>query len=233
MEGCDGCCYDEAFDDRHARQRLAEYRRRGARGSTRRLIDALAAGDAKGATVLDIGGGIGAVHLGLLARGAARAIDVDASGPLLAAARDEAIRLGVADRVEHRRGDFVALAAEVDEADLVALDKVVCCYHDDEALLGAAAARTRRRLGMVVPRDAWWMRGGSALINGTRRLRRDRYRFYVHPAAAIAATLRAAGLERVHADQGWFWQVEVYERAAYERAAYERAAYERPVERSA
>jgi SAM-dependent methyltransferase len=212
MECRDGCCYDESFDERHAAQRLDEYRSRGARGSTRRLIAALSVGGTAGSTVLDIGGGVGAVHLGLLQAGAASAIDVDASGPLLAAAREEAARLGLADRVDHRKGDFVALAPDVPDVDLVALDKVICCYVDGASLLAAAGARARRRLGLVAPRDAWWVRVAGRILNGWQRLRRDPYRFYVHPAGEIAVTLRAAGLERVHLDAGWFWQLEVHER---------------------
>jgi len=212
MDCRDGCCYDESFDERHAAQRLEEYRRRGPRGSTRRLIAALSADGASGLTVLDIGGGVGAVHLGLLEAGASSAIDVDASGPLLAAARDEAARLGLADRVDHRKGDFVALAREIPDVDLVALDKVICCYDDGASLLAAAASHARRRLGLVAPRDAWWMRAAGRFLNGWQRLRRDPYRFYVHPAREIAGTLRAAGLERVHLDAGWLWQLEVYER---------------------
>lgn len=208
------CCYDEAFDDRHAQRRLEEYRRRGARRSTQRLIAALARDGLAGATVLDIGGGVGAVHLGLLAAGAGAAVDVDASGPLLAAARDEALRLGLADRVAHHRGDFVTLAPELPEADIVALDKVICCYHDDAALLAAAASHARTRIGLVVPRDAWWTRAAGRLQNAWRRLRRDPYRFYVHPADDVEAVLRAAGLERVHLDRGWVWQIEVHERVA-------------------
>jgi SAM-dependent methyltransferase len=206
------CCYDETFDERHARERLREYRRRGARGLTRRLIEALRADGVAGATVLDIGGGVGAVHLALLEAGAARAIDVDASGPFLATALDEATRLGLADRVDHRKGDFVAVADTVPVADVVALDRVICCYHDDSALLAAAASHARRRVGFVAPRDAWWTRAGSGLMNGWQRLRRDPFRFYVHRSAGIAGTLRAAGLERSHLERGWFWQLEVFER---------------------
>lgn len=209
-----GCCYDEAFDDRHAQRRLDEYRRRGARRSTQRLIAALAADGIDGATVLDIGGGVGAVHLGLLDAGAAAAVDVDASGPLLAAARDEALRLGLADRVAHHRGDFVALANELPKADVVALDKVICCYPDDAALLAAAASHARMRIGLVLPRDAWWTRAAGRLLNSWQWLRRDRYRFYVHRAGDIDAVLRSAGLELVHLDRGWVWQVEVHERVA-------------------
>ena len=114
---------------------------------TTRLIDELAAGGVDGMTVLDIGAGVGAVHHALLVAGARSAVDVDASGPYLDVARGEAERRGLGDRVTYRKGDAVALAPELDDADLVALDRVVCCYGDMPGLVGAAAGRTRRRLG--------------------------------------------------------------------------------------
>ncbi|MGZ8690915.1 MAG: class I SAM-dependent methyltransferase, partial [Aeromicrobium sp.] len=46
-------------------------------------------------TVLDIGGGVGAVHHELLHSGAATAVDVDASRAYIAVAREEAERQGL------------------------------------------------------------------------------------------------------------------------------------------
>src|SRR4029077_2919224 len=79
------CCspgdsrFDQQFDARHAAGKLRTYRRNGPAGLTRLLIDGLAAGGVDGYTVLDIGGGVGAVHHELLRSGAAAAVDVDAS----------------------------------------------------------------------------------------------------------------------------------------------------------
>ena len=54
------------------------------------------------------------------------------------------------DRVRYEVGDFVALAPDVEPADVVALDRVVCCYPDMAALVspvgGARAAPVRARL---------------------------------------------------------------------------------------
>src|SRR5512142_1909286 len=98
-----GCCnedvYDDTFDARRAESQLRDYRRKGPNGWTARLIDELRAGGVEGLTVLEIGAGVGIVHHELLAAGASAAVDVDASGPYIAAARAEAARLGIADRV--------------------------------------------------------------------------------------------------------------------------------------
>jgi SAM-dependent methyltransferase len=212
------CCqpdlYDNQFDARHARDRLREYRRNGPKGSTARLIEALSRGGVDGLTVLDIGAGVGAVHQSLLAAGAASATDVDASGPYIAAAKEEAERRGLADRVRYVKGDAVRAGPDVAEADVVALDRVVCCYVDMEGLVRMASTHTRMRLGMVFPRDSAWIRAGVDLSNRWSRVRGDPFRVYVHRTDAVLAIAREAGLEPVSAHRGWFWQTLVLERAA-------------------
>jgi magnesium-protoporphyrin O-methyltransferase len=210
------CCqpdlYDTQFDAKHAEDRLREYRRNGPKGWTARLIEELSRGGVDGLTVLDIGAGVGAVHQSLLAAGAASATDVDASGPYLAAAKEEAARRGLADRVTYVKGDAVRVGPDVAEADIVALDRVVCCYVDMEALVRMAASHTRKRLGMVFPRDSGWIRAGVGLSNRWSGFRGDPFRVYVHRTDAVVAIARDAGLEPVSTHRGWFWQTLILER---------------------
>jgi magnesium-protoporphyrin O-methyltransferase len=114
--------------------------------------------------------------------------------------------------VSYRHGDFVALAATVAPAEIVALDRVVCCYPDMPALVGAAAARATRLIGLVYPRDGWWVRAGVRLVNLGFALGRSAFRVFCHPTAAVDAELRRAGLaQRLRRTSGP-WQVVVYER---------------------
>jgi 2-polyprenyl-3-methyl-5-hydroxy-6-metoxy-1,4-benzoquinol methylase len=212
VDCCEPDLYDTQFDVKHARDRLREYRRNGPKGWTARLIEELSRGGVDGLTVLDIGAGVGAVHQALLAAGASTATDVDASGPYIAAAKEEAERRGVGDRVSYVKGDAVAVGADVAEADLVALDRVVCCYVDMDALVRMASTHTRRRLGMVLPKDSRWIRTGVALSNRWSGFRGDPFRFYVHPTDAVLAVAREAGLEPVSVHGGFFWQTLVLER---------------------
>ena len=192
--------------------KLRAYRRNGPAGLTRQLIDALAAGGVDGYTVLDIGGGVGAVHHELLRAGAAAAVDVDASRPYIAAAREEAERQGHADRVRYLAGDFVTLADTVQPADLVALDRVVCCYEDMAALVDRSAALARRRYGLVYPRDSLLGRVGTAFMNARFRLIRSPFRTYIHRTAEVEAILAGHGLvKRVHRTT-LVWQLDIYER---------------------
>src|SRR4051794_11839673 len=148
--GC-ACAVGNEFGESSARSDLDEYRRHGPDQTTAWLIEGLRGGpggSVAGLSVLDIGAGVGAVHLQLIESGAAAAVDVDGSPAYVAAALAEAQRRGVADRVRHVTGDFVEVAPQLDPADLVALDRVVCCYPDMEALVASSVARARRRIGL-------------------------------------------------------------------------------------
>jgi len=215
VDCCDPTVYDDTFDARRADDRLREYRRNGPNGWTRRLIDGLSTGDGvDGLTVLDIGAGVGAVHHALLEAGAASAVDVDASGPYIDASRTEAERRGLADRVTYVKGDAVARAPELAEADLVALDRVVCCYPHMEALVRVATARTRRRLGLVLPRDDAWVRAGVEVSNRWSALRGNPFRVHVHRTSDVLAVAVAGGLVPVGSHRGRFWQTMILERAS-------------------
>ena len=213
--GCACACGNEFGADSAARD-LRAYRRNGPERTTRWLLEGLRGGPSglvDGLTVLDIGAGVGAVHLELLQAGAASATDVDGSPAYVAVAREEAARQGVSDRVMHATGDFVELAPSIEPADLVALDRVVCCYPDMRALVALSVARARRRYGLVYPRDTWWIRTTSRVMNGLSRLFRRRLRFWVHRTLSVEAEITGAGLRRSYHRQALFWQVAVFERA--------------------
>lgn len=210
--GC-ACAVGNEFGERQARRDQKAYRRNGPAKTTGWLIGGLADGGVDGLTVLDIGAGVGAVHLGLLAVGAASAVDVDGSPAYVAVAREEAERAGRGAYVRHETGDFVELAASLEPADLVALDRVVCCYPDMDALVRGSVSLARRRFGLVYPRDRWWIRAGAGLLNALSRLFRMRIRAWVHPTAKVEAIVRAAGFTPRLERSTTFWQVVVYERA--------------------
>jgi SAM-dependent methyltransferase len=210
------CCtarYDAQFDDETARRDLLEYRANGPDGSTRRLIDALRDAGVRDATLLDIGGGIGAVQLELLGAGVRSATDVDASEAYLATARREAEERGLGERIRYLHGDFVELADEVDPADIVTLDRVICCYPHVVPLVERSAGRAQRLYGLVYPRDRWWVRLGMRLGNLGCIIFRNDFRIYVHPQRTIDRILAAAGWRQRYAHAGWIWQTAVWERA--------------------
>lgn len=211
-EQCQGL--ERFFDQRTAERQLQQYRKRGPDKTTRLLLAALQAEGVEGLTLLDVGGGIGAIQLALLKAGVTSATDVDASTAYLAAAQTEAQREQVAGRVTYQHGDFVDLAEQVAPAGVVTLDRVICCYHDMRGLVSQSAAKATRLYGVVYPRDTWWTR--AALVVGNLLLRSQKVtaRVFVHPTAVVDALVRAAGLERRYQRDGVFWQVVVYARPA-------------------
>jgi magnesium-protoporphyrin O-methyltransferase len=194
-----------------ARRDARRYRKKGLTGTAEQIVRYLVGRGVRGRTVLEAGGGIGAVHLELLKAGAERATNVELS-PAYEAQAEELLReAGAHDRVERLVADF-AQGDEVAPAELVVLDRVVCCYPDYDALVGAAARRTQRTLVMTFPRDAWWTRAFVGAIALVQRLRRQEFRPYVHLPSAIVAAATRRGLRLVRDDVGSIWQLVALDR---------------------
>ena len=206
------CGCPNTFDAKAAEGDLKRYLDNGPNGTTQSLIDAIVAEGVDGATLLDIGGGIGAIQLALLAAGAASATSVDATDAYVSTALAEAERRGYGHRTSGRVGTFEELAAEIQAADVVTLDRVVCCDPDLIGLLGSAAARARRMVGLVYPRATWWNRIAKVFIDGLSWLTRDSTRWHLHQPADIDRILTTAGFRRLDVDRTFIWQVALYVR---------------------
>lgn len=176
------------------------------------LIEMIDSHRVRGASILDIGGGIGVIILELLRAGAGRAALVDASPAYLDVARNEAGTSNLLDRVEFIEGDFVRRAAGIDPADIVTLDRVVCCYPDAQALVSLSADRARSLYGLVLPRDSRLVRLAIWLGNLRFRLRRSPYRAFSHPNQQVDAIVGKRGLRLIDEQRTFFWRVVLYGR---------------------
>lgn len=212
------CCDEDlarlGYDGLNANADLERWRAGRLNPVTRELIDVLRRQGVGGARVLDIGAGVGAVHVALLEAGAAIAIDVDASREYLATARAEAERRGLGGRVEYRYGDVVVLDAELPAVDIVTLDSVVCCYPDLEPMIEAATRTRPRTVGITYPRDVWWMRTFMRLYNLWQTVRRSPARYFVHRHTQLERWMAGAGYHNVHEGGIRVWRVVVYRRSA-------------------
>lgn len=213
------CCQcqgiESQFDERTARDKLKQYKRHGPEPTTRMLIDALRAEGLEGLTLMDIGGGVGAIQHALLEAGVLSALNVDASSAYIATAEAEAERRGLGERVTHYFGNFVELAPQIPPADVVTLDRVICCYHDLESLMRLSSERARRLYGLVYPRDTWWVKIALRLINVFFWLQRSSFRTYAHATHAVDALARSGGLSLKFHRQTFVWQVVVYARQGH------------------
>lgn len=213
MTVCDCSAVDNFFDPRKARRELKKFRKHGAPRWTREMLAAIEkASLPQGATLLDIGGGVGAIHHHLLDKGFSYATQIDAAKAYLDAAKDEAERLGHVGRVSFLHGSFHDLVETAPEVDVVTLDRVVCCDPDFRSMLGGAASRARRLVGFTYPRSRVVVRWMIAALNLFEHTFGKGFRAYVHKPHEMAAVLEHGGLKRLWAGGTWMWAAEVFER---------------------
>lgn len=200
---------EEVFDAELADDELEEYRRDGPSKTTLRLLEAIRAQNGHARSLLDIGGGIGAIQHEL-APDLDAIVNVDASPAYSQAARSEAERRGYAERADYRVGDFVRLAPEIPGSDIVTLDRVLCCYDDMAGLVDAAAGKAQNILGLVYPVDRIVFRAGFAVINFVQRILRRPFRMFIHNSRAVDDRIRNAGFRPEFQHKSLIWQVVVY-----------------------
>jgi magnesium-protoporphyrin O-methyltransferase len=206
---------NELFDDRVARNEARRFRKKGLPLRSRKLINAIQqAVGLEGKTSLEVGAGIGAVTVTLLQRGVTRASIVDASMAYVATARDLATNMGLAERLEIANGDFVEIAGAMQAVDVVVMDRVVCCYPAWQDLIEAATQKAGRAIAFTWPRDVWWNRVGTAVINAFLRMRNPPFRVFVHPTQQMRALLESRGLSSRVAGYRGPWEVVIAVRSS-------------------
>ena len=200
-ECCDSGAYDNKFGTRFARRTARRYRSRGLNRTQQTIVDFVTQRRGlDGASVLEVGGGVGDLHLELLRRGASKVTNLELSTGYEAEAAALLSDSGMTDRVTRRQHDIAIDPEAVEPADVVVLHRVVCCYPDYPRLLTAAASHAGRLLVFSHPPSTRVVRASFALDNQVRRLRHDDFRAFVHPPAAMCSVAEAEGLtQRMHA----------------------------------
>jgi len=207
MLSCHCVATDRHFTPVRAEAELAQYRKRGPSGTARLILESLSDLAATPRTLLDIGAGIGVLHHELLGRGVGRAVHLEAAAAYIAAAEQETERRGHRDRLQFRHGDFVGLASELCSAELVTLDRVVCCYPELEPLISLSAEKAERYYVLSFPHDRWYVRAHTLWQNHRRRRAGNAFRTFVHPVTWIEALVRAAGFQVLRRRRTLVWAV--------------------------
>jgi magnesium-protoporphyrin O-methyltransferase len=211
-----GCCNprgcDRFFGGRFARRTAERYRKGGLDKTAEQMVAFLEQQGLDGASVLEIGGGVGGIQIELLKRGAAHAVNLELS----AAYDEEAQRLledaGLEGRAERRLTDIAVEPEAVEPADVVVLNRVVCCYPDYERLLGAVAEHARRLVVFSYPRRNVVSRLAVAGQNLVFRTLGREFRAFAHPPASMLAVLERRGFRRTFAHHALVWQAAGLER---------------------
>ena len=204
------CCdkgYGETFGSRFARRTARRYQRQGLNKTQQSIVDFASREGLDGASVLEIGGGVGELHLELLRRGADHVTNLELSTGYEAEAADMLAGSGMTDRVTRRIHDIAIDPDPVDPADVVVLHRVVCCYPGYERLVGAAASHARRVLVFSHPPTYPYVRASFAFDNLVRRIRGNDFRAFVHSPAAMYSVAKAHGMTQRLEAPGPFWHV--------------------------
>ncbi|MFI5282659.1 MAG: class I SAM-dependent methyltransferase [Candidatus Dormibacterales bacterium] len=199
------------FSERTAISEARRFRRSGLDRTSRRIIDLLKERGVEGRSVLEVGGGIGAIQIELLKAGAARAVSVELTPTYERVASQLLREAGLEDRVERRIADFAEAAEAIDKADIVVMNRAICCYPDMRKLAGAAADHTREVLVLTFPKRAWWVQMGLGLGNLALRVARREFHIFVHPPRDIIATAELHGLRTIANRPGFLWTLAAFQ----------------------
>jgi 2-polyprenyl-3-methyl-5-hydroxy-6-metoxy-1,4-benzoquinol methylase len=211
-----GCCdargCDQFFDAGFARRTAEGYRKRGLSKTAARIVDLAEQHGIRDATVLEIGGGVGDIQIELLKRGAASATNLELSPGYEEEARRLLAETGLTGRVQRRLHDIAADPDAVQPADVVVLNRVVCCYPDYRRLLSAAADHARRLVVFSHPPRNPVSRALIGAENLRNRLTGREFRAFTHPPAEMLAVLAEKGMRPVAPTQGRLWRVQAVAR---------------------
>lgn len=171
------------------------------------MVAYLAGRGLEGASVLEIGGGVGDIQLELLRRGVSRTTNLELVDAYDQDAADLARTAGLSDRMTRQRVDIAATPDAVDVHDIVVLHRVVCCYPDYQLLLAAAADHAAHVLVFSHPPRNAVSRTFTALENLGFRLTRKSFQTFAHPPAAMVAVAEGRGMYPDYTHHGAVWQI--------------------------
>lgn len=194
------------FDEKFARKTLRRYRKKGLDPIERGMVESVAAAERTGARVLEIGGGIGAIQAELIAAGADRGEVVELLSAYEPYAREVARDKRIEDRTTFRVADLLEEPSAVVSADVVVLNRVVCCTPDGVRLTALAARLANRVVLLSYPRDRFVVRAAMKLMNTTMRVLGRSFRVFLHPTSALFAVARHEGFQTAETGRTFVWE---------------------------
>ena len=201
------------FDEKFARKTLRRYRKKGLDPIERGMVESVAAAERNGGRVLEIGGGIGAIQAELIVAGADRGEVVELLSAYEPYAREVASDKHIEDRTTFRVADLLEEPDAVVSADIVVLNRVVCCTPDGVQLTALAARLANRVVLLSYPRDRFVVRAVMKLMNITMRVLGRSFRVFLYPTSALVAAARDDGFQAAETGRTFVWEYTTLRRA--------------------
>jgi len=208
------CCVDATgkFFDKQARRMEKYFRKKGLRKEQQYLVDGIRQNGVENASILEVGCGIGALHLSLLKAGAMTATGIDMSEKMIAAAHKLSVGMDLAQRTHYVRGDFVAMHEAAPISDVTILDKVICCYENVQELIAHSTSKTKRLYAVSYPRQHWIAKSIFRFAMAVAKLFRWKFHPYYHEPALIRNAITESGFEKNYERQTMMWVIQVFQR---------------------
>lgn len=208
---CQHCCdANKIFDIKSAKKELKRYRKKGAIGATKKLLAALSSISKKDKTLLDIGGGIGAIQWDFIEDGGAQTLDIDGSAGYIEVAQEYASEKNWLDKTTFKEGDVNDVISSLDNHDFVTLDKVICCYPDYELILKNAMDKCNEYLALTFPMSSVISRTLNLFPRFYFWIKRSEFKTYIHSNQAVEALIQNGDFTPIHKSTKFPWRVQVY-----------------------
>jgi magnesium-protoporphyrin O-methyltransferase len=213
MQCCDTGAGTDRYFSKYSKRYAKRFRKKGPDKPSRILIEELFALNISAGTVLDVGCGAGDVHLSLLEHGVATAVAVDISRGMLDQAAALAKERGLGDRVSYVHGDLIDVAGTIDPAEIVVLDKVVCCYADPETLLRMSGEKAKQFLALSYPGGSWLSACSFRFLDLLGRALRWSFHPYYHDPSELERIVQHLGFSEKFSGRTIMWKLKIYARA--------------------
>ena len=193
------CCgADLFFDKKTADKKYKSYLKKGASRVTAKIISQLKNQDIKGKSMIDIGGGVSALQWWFLENGGNRTIDIDASSGYLKQAKDHAKSKGWESSTNFLLGDCVDVYTQIEPADYITLDKVVCCYPNYKEIVESTCDKATQTVSLSYPMDGFIAmvirKTGDILMS----FRDNPFRPFIHSVKDIRTVFKQKGYSNIN-----------------------------------
>lgn len=207
------CCgADLFFDQKKSGKLYKNYLIKGPSRVTAKMIKQLEKQEIAGKSMVDIGGGIGALQWWFLENGGNKTVDIDASSGYLKQAENHAISKGWESNAQFLLGDCLDVYPQIKYADFITLDKVVCCYPNYKEILEASCDKATEAVSLSYPMDGFISDAIRKLGDILMSFRDNPFRPFIHSVTDIRTVFEQKGFKRVAHKLVFPWHVETYER---------------------
>ena len=212
------CCHSGAcgptdkFFSRWSKRYAKSFRKNGLEKTQRYLLEGVCKEPVASKEILDIGCGVGALHITLLREGAGSATGIDISEGMLEQAKKLAVENHLEGKTRYVLGDFVEESELMKEGDITFLDKVVCCYKDYGTLIERSTAKTKSVYALSHPKNTLLMESIFKLQIFILKLSRGSFYPFWHDWNDVHRIILRQGFQLMYSNSTIAWQVLVYKR---------------------